>query len=603
MLLLWKLWDDHSSNELHERMLHQAIEEKDYLITLGIEEWKIPLHSYQLKFTASTKTKIDILKKMIMHSMLHIKVTDAKFLSDFLRVDSLFIEDIIDLMIETGLVIKRNGTYHLTAVGTEQYEAGMTLSEPYEEYLSFQYTLLNKEPVIADEANVLIKENWELEDYRYADGKLTDLTGIVLEEEALRQYAKQSGAVFEIGGSEKVVSKIEPIELKETKFAKCIEFRLYDILADKVYTRVWNGALGRWDELIEDEINMKDSEQWKAEYEEAITNNFPERYKFLRSKLEELNNSNSSKKKKDNELSILRGMDIRERFIDSFAKTKEKMLMVSPWISSRVVDKFMLSRLQQFAKQNKTLYISWGIAKSFDREDRKPSEELLRKLKNIKHKDGTPAVFVRWLGNQHNKEIVVDNNYHLLGSFNWLSYRGDQDIRHESVVVINDKNVINDTTHYIEAKFIDALEKELAEILRKEAEDLGDSQLLDWMKELIMLTSYSERRIALSKKLVDFLFENKKEKLLHEIASLWVRYKREDFGVRSHLGRLLHGEQFDLAKEYFGLCKMNLPAETLKLWDKSPELKEHNEWLKEQLSEKKQKPQPEKKNKGKKKKK
>ena len=56
--------------------------------------------------------------------------------------------------------------------------------------------------------------------------------------------------------------------------------------------------------------------------------------------------------------------------------------MVSPWISSHVVDHEMLVRLQKFAKQNKTLYISWGIAKNRNNEDRLPSVELLKQLRD-----------------------------------------------------------------------------------------------------------------------------------------------------------------------------------------------------------------------------
>ncbi|WP_047392746.1 hypothetical protein [Exiguobacterium sp. ZWU0009] len=54
----------------------------------------------------------------------------------------------------------------------------------------------------------------------------------------------------------------------------------------------------------------------------------------------------------------------------------------------------------------------------------------------------------------------------LLGSFNWLSYRGDYNLRNESVIVTQDSVVIKETTEYIEEKFLTALEQDLQQLLR-----------------------------------------------------------------------------------------------------------------------------------------
>ena len=132
--------------------------------------------------------------------------------------------------------------------------------------------------------NVLVQENWEIDTYRY-EPESESLEGKVFDEALLRQFIKQSGREFERGGNEKIISKIEPTKLEDrqyVKYAKCIEYQLYDMLDDKVYARVWNGALGRWDERFEEEINKFESEQWKVQYDEAIIQNFSERYEYLR---------------------------------------------------------------------------------------------------------------------------------------------------------------------------------------------------------------------------------------------------------------------------------------------------------------------------------
>ncbi|EJS65850.1 hypothetical protein CN425_02380 [Bacillus cereus] len=576
IILLWKLWDNYSENEFQERMLQQAIQDKEYLQILGSQEWKIPLYLHNIKLTTATKMKIDILKKMIMHTMLNMEITSMEQLSEFLHVDSLFIYDIVSEMKDTGAIEEQQGAYGLTQRGIEQYNAGMILSKPIQEDFLFMYSAFNKEVVLREKTNLLVNKDWDIDTYRYGPEN-ESLEGKVLEEALLRQFIKQSGTDFEIGGNEKIISKIGPVELKEEKYAKCIEYQLYDMLDDKVYTRVWNGALGRWDERFEEEIHKYESEQWKAQYNEAIIQNFPERYEYLRNTWKTTN-----KKGKKKVLHILRGKDIRDKFLNSFTETKRKMLMVSPWISNHVVDREMLERLQKFAKQNKTLYISWGIAKNRNNEDRLPSVELLEQLRGIKHADGTQAVFVRWFGNQHNKEIVVDSKYHLLGSFNWLSYRGDYDIRHESVVMVNDEKVITDTTEYIEEKFITALEKELNDFLFMRYSNVEEVQMLNWMKELVLLDSSFEKRKQLSDKLITFLRENQKEEVLYEIACLWARYNAEDFGVRSYLSELLKQEKLDLAKEYVSLCLKHIPTSVM--WDRSPELKDYKDWMTEQMN-------------------
>ncbi|MGE7588522.1 phospholipase D-like domain-containing protein [Peribacillus sp. NPDC101480] len=585
--MLWKLWDDSSTDEFQERMLHQAIEDKEYLHILGTKEWKIPIHYYHVQVTASTKTKIDMLKKMVMFSFLNMNISHLDELSGFLHVDTLFIEDIVTQMMATGVVEKVDSVYKLTKIGEEQFKAGTILSEPSTEVIPFEYSVLNQNAIQEEPTNVMVKEDWELDLYRYSN-EVANLAGTILEEDKLREYVQESGKVFEVGGNEKIISKIEPITLQAMKFAKCIEYQLYDLLENKLYARIWNGASGRWDERFEEEITRLEGEAWKSHHDQAIIEKFPERYEYLRGRLKAFHNKGNKNQKV---LDILRGKDIRARFINSFSETKRKMLMVSPWISAVVVDRDMLSRLQQFAKQGKTLYISWGIAKNMEAEDRKPSPALLKRLQEITHEDGTQAVFVRWFGNQHNKEIVVDARTHLLGSYNWLSYRGEYNIRHESVVVIKEEKVIKDTTVYIEAKFINALKQDLTALLSNVSAQVEPIIVKNWMKELIMLDSSLEKRKQLSDQLMEHLRNNGQVELIHELASLWARYDVEDFGVRSYLSELLNEENFDLAKEYYALCQKHIKTSPISEWEKAPELSEYKEWFAEQKVVGKTKPQ------------
>ena len=578
--MLWQLWEDSLTDEIQESMLHQAIENKDYLYILGSKEWKIPVHSYNVQLTTSTKTKIDILKKMVMFTFFNMKINNLKELSELLRVDSLFIKDIVSQMLLTGVLEKEESIYRLTKIGEQQLKAGTILSNPITEQVKFDYSVLNKYAINSQSTNQMIEDDWlNLKPYRYLDNE-NNLTNVTINESTLRKIIQEIGEVFEVGGSEKIISKIEPVNLEKQKFAKCVEYQLYDLLEDKVYARVWNGALSRWDEEIERYITEIEGPSWKEEYDRDIIENFPERYKYLKEKLKNFNDVKDTKKSLD----ILRGKDIRQRFLNSFSETKRKMLMVSPWISETVVDKEMLIKLKDFAKQGKTLYISWGISKNLNFEDRKPDQSLLDTLKEIVHEDGTQAIFVRWFGNQHNKEIVIDNRTHLLGSFNWLSYRGEYSIRHESVVVIKEEKVINDTIDYIEEKFLNALKNELPNLILNISQNVIEEKIIkNWIKELILLDSKFEERKILSDQLIKILHEHSQNELIHEISCIWVRYNTEDFGVRLHLANLLKKNELTLAENYFTLCQNHLKGSPIIEWPKSPELLEFKEWTIEHM--------------------
>lgn len=582
--MLWYLGEEKKELEYQERIIKEEIINKAHVQILNTLEWKIPIERFEVTLTTATLTRIDALKKMIMRLLLTEPI-EAEELTEFLKVDPLFIKDVLEYLERSGLAILLGRKLELTELGRKQYEAGTILSKPVNEKIEFDYSPANDTVIPKEEKNDFLKFDWELEEYRYRQ-KSIDLHGKELEENALREIIGESKAVFEKGGKEKIISAISPINRLNVKYAKCIEFQLYDVLEDKAYSRVWNGAVGSWDRSFEQKIDKQESEQWKMEYIQAISERFPERYEQVKKKIGILN-VNGPKEAKVN---IIRGEAIRQRFDKSFKDTRKKMLMVSPWVSGTVVDREMLKTFESFAAGNKTMYISWGIAKDLFKETRRPSEQLLDRIRSIKHKDGTQAIFIRWFGNQHNKEIIIDNHTLLLGSYNWLSYRGDYDLRQESVLEVNDTNIINGTIEFIEKNFVLALEQELQLMLLETLEQVDSVVYKNWMKELILLNSFLEKRKQLSNELLKNLYEIGRNKTVNELASMWVVYAAEEFGVAEHLSRLITQQQEAEAEAYYDLCRKHLSAfDYLK---NSPVLSPHAEWLEKKEENKKRKEKP-----------
>jgi hypothetical protein len=97
--------------------------------------------------------------------------------------------------------------------------------------------------------------------------------------------------------------------------------------------------------------------------------------------------------------------------------SKERLLIISPWIKPRVVNKSFIQKLDRLLLNGVKVYIGYGIG---DNTIPKGVAEDLKGLAN-KYKNFT----LRKLGNTHAKLLLCDKEFVVLGSFNWLSFAGD----------------------------------------------------------------------------------------------------------------------------------------------------------------------------------
>lgn len=580
--MLWTLEVERLEDDLTESLSQQLLENKPNLKLLHIQEWKVPIITYQVNVTSATKSKLDVLKKMIMILAQSKSGIRRKNVHHFLHVDDLFIQDIVEQMLSVNLLTElTTGELRLTQLGEEQLLAGTVLSAPETERFYFHHDTLNGSLLPDDPKNTWIQSEWDLASFRYQDEELT-LKDKVLDSVGLREFLSETKQIFEVGGKEKIISSIDPLEPVTRKYAKIAEYHIYDILKDELFCRVWNGATSQWDHELEETIERNEKEQWREQYTIELAPHLTKRYEQLKTELSILEEQKVLSSKQT-DLTVLRGIDIRKKFLNSFTETKEKMLMVSPWISEHVIDQEMFNVLQTFASAGKTLYIAWGIAKRPELEDRAPAMDLLERLRAIRHDDGTPAIFVRWFGNQHNKEIVIDRSKLLLGSFNWLSYRGDYNLRNESVIVTPDQPVISETIEHIESKFLTALKQEFLDLLPSKGPEATSpfefdrTRLLNWMKELILLDSSFEERKSLSDQLHQTVLTFGDLRLAHELAQLWLTYRKEDFGAIDYLAALLDRQDMDRAHTYYTYALRMIPD--CIIWQTHDSLSIYREWF------------------------
>jgi hypothetical protein len=149
----------------------------------------------------------------------------------------------------------------------------------------------------------------------------------------------------------------------------------------------------------------------------------------------------------------LRDGEMRPAFLAALQEAREHIIIFSPWINEQVMDEDFLTRLEKLVQQGVRILIGYGIAREESREERSIPPNLLQRLRALHTAEGAPGVIIEWLGNSHVKDLLVDRKIHLLGSQNWLSYRGDRLPRGESMYKVTIAREVQKAYGYLAQRF------------------------------------------------------------------------------------------------------------------------------------------------------
>ncbi|WP_275670399.1 phospholipase D-like domain-containing protein [Okeania hirsuta] len=131
---------------------------------------------------------------------------------------------------------------------------------------------------------------------------------------------------------------------------------------------------------------------------------------------------------------------MREYLVKALTEAKNRLMIVSPSIKVNVVDKEFLSNLEATLRRKVKVYIIYGIKGSNSQND----DKSIKQLENLKanHKN---LLFDK-TENSHRKQIICDDKFAIVTSFNFLSFRADPNLtyRDELGVIIRDKQTIED---------------------------------------------------------------------------------------------------------------------------------------------------------------
>lgn len=135
--------------------------------------------------------------------------------------------------------------------------------------------------------------------------------------------------------------------------------------------------------------------------------------------------------------------DHRPRLKQALKDSQERLLIISPWITSASVTQDFVQQFEQLLRRNVKVYISYGLGEtkpdksSWDRRAQKAIQDFTQKYPNFN---------LKRLGDTHAKILISDRKFAISTSFNWLSFRGDRSrtFRDERGTIVYDAQKIDE---------------------------------------------------------------------------------------------------------------------------------------------------------------
>lgn len=129
---------------------------------------------------------------------------------------------------------------------------------------------------------------------------------------------------------------------------------------------------------------------------------------------------------------------------DAITNSTQRLLIVSPWIRRKVVNEGFVKNIENLLKSGVEVFIGYGIG------DQKCDPWPIRQLQGLVKRYRN--FYFHEFGNTHAKILISDSRFYVMGSFNWLSFKGDPGatFRDERSIMVSVSQLIEQT--FIEQK-------------------------------------------------------------------------------------------------------------------------------------------------------
>lgn len=136
--------------------------------------------------------------------------------------------------------------------------------------------------------------------------------------------------------------------------------------------------------------------------------------RILRKQLEELENRQISANR------ILNTYDHRPLMIKALKEANKQVVIVSPWIKRSGVNNEVILLIEKALQRKVKVIIGYGIS-----EEQDSDPKIVKRLEDMHKKKHGKYLDIVSLNNTHEKVLICDDDFLVITSFNWLSFRGD----------------------------------------------------------------------------------------------------------------------------------------------------------------------------------
>lgn len=199
-------------------------------------------------------------------------------------------------------------------------------------------------------------------------------------------------------------------------------------------------------EALADRVVAVEQEVMSAKEELARADRADTR-QLLKAQLETLESqlAAATKERNSRKVKYMWTPEIKEKLWEAIQTAKERLLILSGWISSEVVDASFVDAMRKALERGVRIWIGYG----FDKDKRSGQEQRMRPswqeaevaLKGLAKQFPT-EMHVKDIGYTHEKRLICDNRFTFGGSFNLLSFSGERrgrgKLRHEGADLIED---------------------------------------------------------------------------------------------------------------------------------------------------------------------
>lgn len=227
---------------------------------------------------------------------------------------------------------------------------------------------------------------------------------------------------------------------------------LPQIVAQAAHTLVANEIAVRSLQTELEEATSKHATAQSKDERSELKNRIQELETALQRKQEESDQLRTQLQQQQGE--FLRTEEHRAVLEKALRQAKKELIIIAPWLNRRTCDDALCKLVAQAVKRGVHIRIGYGITERPNDPDvgrnRANAQRVIWAMNTAVEQEGSPfpggKLEIQRVSDTHQKILICDRAYGVLGSFNWLSYRGelDEQYRNETSIVLREPTAVTE---------------------------------------------------------------------------------------------------------------------------------------------------------------